>query len=174
MTNNFFEGLDGLMDGLGEKITKKAKELGGQAETIYEAQKLRNKISNAKRLIDKELIELGKLVFKKYMKGEEVKENLDVFCERIKAYQRQIHTWEDELADIQGLKVCPSCQQRVSRDAAFCPNCGTACTVVDEGTDEEDIIDAEAEEVCPKCEEDAETDEDASTESEEVEMEDNE
>ncbi len=167
MANNFFEGLDGLMDGLGEKISKKAKELSGQAETIYEVQKLRNKISSANRSVDKVMADLGNIIYKQYVNGAELSEEQKILCERIDEYKNQIHTCEEAIADIQGKKICSSCQQKVSSDAAFCPNCGAACTTTAEEPAEEDVIDGEAKEVDPKFEEDAEPEE-ASTENEEV------
>lgn len=167
MANNFFEGLDGLMDGLGGKISKKAKELSGQAETLYEVQKLRNKISSANRSVEKAKADLGNIIYKQYIAGAELSEEQKVLCEHIDDYMHQIHTCEEAIADIQGKQICPSCQQKVSGDALFCPNCGAACTTTAEEPEEEDVIDGEAKEVDPKCEEDAEA-ENASTENEEM------
>lgn len=157
MANNFFEGLDGLMDGLGGKLSKKAKELSGQAETIYEIQKLRNKISGANRLIDKTMADLGNIIYKQYAAGASLGEEQKILCERIDEYMHQIHTCEEAIAEIQGKKICPSCQQKVSSDVAFCPNCGASCTTTAEEPAEDDVIDGEAKEVVPpKSEKDTE------------------
>lgn len=168
MAANFFDGWDDLVDGIGEKITRKAKELSGQAETIYEVQKLRNKISIANRAVEKAKADLGNMIYKQYVKGGKLPENQKVLCEKIDEYMHQIQTCEDAIADIKGMKICPSCEQKVSADASFCPNCGAACTVVENDVVDEEIFDTEEEEGFPKFEdEDAETVEEASMENKE-------
>lgn len=158
MANKFFDGLkDGrFMDGLGEKISKTAKELSGHAETIYETQKLRNKISNENRAVDKLLSDLGNILYKQYIAGEELEDNQKIICEQIDQHMQNIEKISEDLANMQGKKVCPVCQQKVAKNAAFCPNCGTACPVAEEPV-EEDIVDMPVEEeACPECEECAE------------------
>ena len=48
-----------FFDGLGEALTKTAREIGERAEQIYEVQKLRNRISGEERMVDKILIRCG-------------------------------------------------------------------------------------------------------------------
>ena len=155
MANKFF---DGLMDGLGVKISQTAKELSGHAETIYEAQKLRNKIANENRAVDKLMADLGNILYKQYVAGAELDEEQTALCEQIDQHMQNIEKSTDELANMQGKKVCPTCQQKVAKDAAFCPNCGTACPTPAEEPVEEDIIDMPVEEgeSCPECEDCAE------------------
>lgn len=152
MANKFF---DGLMDGLGVKISKTAKELSGHAETIYETQKLRNKISNENRAIDKLMADLGNILYKQYIAGAEMDEEQKALCEQIDQHMQNIEKATDELANMQGKKICPTCQQKVAKNAAFCPNCGTACPVVEEPVEEE-IVDMPEGEACPECEDCAE------------------
>lgn len=162
MANKFF---DGLMDGLGEKLSKTAKELSGHAETIYEVQKLRNKISGENRAIDKLMADLGNILYKQYIEGADLDEEQTALCERIDQHMKNIEKTTEELANMQGKKVCPVCQQKVAKSAAFCPNCGTACAT-EEDPLEEEIIDMPEEEVCPECSDCAEecTEEEASKE----------
>ena len=170
MANKFFDGFkDGrFMDGLGEKISKTAKELSGHAETIYETQKLRSKISNENRAVDKLLADLGNILYKQYIAGEELDDNQRIICEQIDQHMQNIEKISEDLANMQGKKVCPVCQQKVAKNAAFCPNCGTACPVADDEPEEEEIIDMPVEdEACPECEECAEecTDEEVTEEA---------
>lgn len=152
MAANFFNGWDEMVDGLGKKITQKAKELSGQAETVYEIQKLRNKISNANRAMNKAKADLGNIIYKQYVKGMEISDNQKILCEKIDTYMQQIHACEEAIAEIKGMKVCPSCEQKINADASFCPNCGTACTVVDDIVIDEEIFDDEEEHDFPKFE----------------------
>ena len=153
MANKFF---DGFMDGLGEKISKTAKELSGHAETLYEVQKLRSKIANESRAVDKLMADLGNIIYKQYIAGEELSEEQTALCERIDQHMQNIEKTSENMANMQGKKVCPTCQQKVAKNAAFCPNCGTACPIDVEPVDEEEIIDMPEEESCPECEECAE------------------
>ena len=169
MANKFFDGFkDGrFMDGLGEKISKTAKELSGHAETIYETQKLRSKISNENRAVDKLLADLGNILYKQYIAGEELDDNQRIICEQIDQHMQNIEKISEDLANIQRKKVCPVCQQKVAKNAAFCPNCGTACPVAEEPAEEEIIDMPVEEEACPECEECAEecTDEEVTEEA---------
>lgn len=153
MANKFF---DGLMDGLGVKLSQTAKELSGHAETIYEAQKLRNKISNENRAVDKLMADLGNILYKQYIAGAELDEEQKALCEQIDQHMQNIEKSKEDLANMQGKKVCPTCQQKVAKDAAFCPNCGTACPVAEEPAEEEIVDMPEEEESCPECEDCAE------------------
>ena len=166
MAKKFFNGWDGIMDGLGEKISQTAKELSGHAETIYETQKLRNKIANENRAVDKLLADLGNIIYKQYIAGAELDEDQKVLCEQIEQHMQNIEKSTDDMANKQGKKICPTCQQRVAKEAAFCPNCGTACPVAEEEpVDEDDIVDMpEEEESCPECENCAECTEEAEAE----------
>lgn len=54
---------------LGETLTKTAKELSGRAEEVYETQRLKNKISGEERQIEKAMADLGRIIYKRYKKG---------------------------------------------------------------------------------------------------------
>lgn len=156
MANKFF---DGWIDGLGEKLSQTAKELSGHAETIYETQKLRTKISNENRAVDKLMADLGNIIYKQYIAGAELDEEQKALCEQIDQHMVQIDKFAADLANMQGKKICPSCQQKVAKNVAFCPNCGAACPTPEEEPEEEEIVDMPEEnegDVCPECEECAE------------------
>lgn len=130
-----------FFDGLGETLTRTAKELGERAEQIYEVQKIRNKISGEERMVDKILIDMGNLVYKKFESGEETDPELAVLCEEVTQHIRRIKVYKNQAADMKGQKICVSCGKSIDKDVSYCPYCGTACTFED--TEEEPEEDTE-------------------------------
>lgn len=116
-----------FLDGLGETISRTAKELGERAENLYETQKIRSRISSEERMVGKIKTDLGNIVYKKYVSDETVDAEMAALCEEIDQRMRRIARYKDMMADLKGQKICPSCQKAVDRDVAFCPYCGAAC-----------------------------------------------
>lgn len=133
-----------FFDELGETLTKTAKGLGERAEMLYEAQKLRNRISSEDRMIDKTMADLGNILYKRYLKGEALDDEQRVLCEQITMHREKILKYKDSLANMKGKKLCPSCQKAVDRDAAFCSYCGAACTSPEADGAAEEIFEEEA------------------------------
>lgn len=116
-----------FFDELGETITKTAKGLGERAEMLYEAQKLRNKISSEDRMIDKTMADLGNILYKRYLKGEVLGAKEMELCAQIDRHREEMWKYKDSLANMKGKKLCPACEKAVDKDAAFCSYCGAAC-----------------------------------------------
>ena len=110
---------------LGETISKTAQGISEKAGSVYESQKLRNKIATEERMIQKAMEEIGKWVYSKYTDGEEIDEEIISFCEEIRDHQEQIEVYKEEAANRKGKKICPSCKKAVDRSVSFCPFCGT-------------------------------------------------
>lgn len=120
MGNDFF-------DGLSETITRTAKEFGERAESLYEVQKLRSRISGEERLAEKARADLGNLVYQRYENGESVDGEIAALCEEITQHLEKIKELKQKAAGRRGQKICPSCHKAVDQEAAFCPYCGTPC-----------------------------------------------
>lgn len=120
MGNDFF-------DGLGETISRTARDLGQRAEQIYEVQKIRNKIASEERMVEKIKESIGNLIYQKYKAGEMPGEELEVLCEEISQHMAVILGYRAAAADMKGSKLCPSCEKAVDKDVAFCPYCGAPC-----------------------------------------------
>lgn len=131
-----------FFDELGETLTRTAKELGERAELIYGTQKLRNKISSERRIIDKTMADLGNILYKSYTSGAELDENQRRLCEQIDQHFEEIEKCKESMANLRGKKICPSCKETVDRSVAFCPHCGASCPdpEPESATAEEDIV----------------------------------
>ena len=130
---------------LGETFAKTARELGDRAESAYEKQKIKNKISTEKRAVEKILLDLGKLLYKSYANGETLTEEQKILCEQIAQRKRTIKAYQDSLNEDEGTKYCTGCKKKIPADVLFCPNCGLRCEKTMDFDIEDDIIDAERE-----------------------------
>ena len=72
-----------FFDELSDTITRTTKDLGKKAGQLYEAQKIRSKISSEEQMVQKLKADIGNVIFEKYKEGAEVEEALKGFCEEI-------------------------------------------------------------------------------------------
>ena len=110
---------------LGETISKTAQGISEKAGSVYESQKIRNKIATEERMIQKAMEEIGKWVYTRYKDGEEIDQEVISFCEEIRDHQVQIETYKEDAANRKGKKICPACKKTVDKVVSFCPFCGT-------------------------------------------------
>lgn len=136
-----------FFDGLGEAITKTARELGGRAETLYETQKMKNRISGEERQIQKIMAEIGKIIYRRYLDGTPLEDSQKMLCEQIDQRMEKIARYKESLAGVKGRKICPSCGSSVDGSASFCPHCGAACLTRETEAEAGDVVEGTAEEV---------------------------
>ncbi len=114
-----------FFDGLGKKITDTVDVVGKKTNEVVEIQKLRGQISSLEKNMDRSYEKLGRLVFEKYQNGEVLTEEERAICEEITGNAVLIDEYENEIAEIKGLKKCPGCGAPAMNDAVYCPKCGT-------------------------------------------------
>ena len=136
-----------FFDGLGEAITKTARELGGRAETLYETQKMKNRISGEERQIQKIMAEIGKIIYRRYLDGTPLEDSQKMLCEQIDQRMEKIARYKESLAGVKGRQICPSCGSSVDGSASFCPHCGAACPTRETEAEAGDVVEGTAEEV---------------------------
>ncbi len=117
-----------FFDDLGATLSKTAKEFGVRAESIYETQKLRSKISGEERAIRQLMADLGRTIYRVYAKDGEMTDEQRELCEKIDHHMELISRCKAEMAGKRGKRICPSCKETLDNAAAFCPYCGAACT----------------------------------------------
>lgn len=147
---------DDFLADLGETLRRHTKDIGSKADSFFEGQKLRSKIVSEQRMIDKAMGDIGNIIYRKYVEGQEVDEGIKALCDDITKRKTAISSYRDEIAKMKGQKVCAACGTSVPEDAAFCMRCGAPCDLEEEeeemepsfsmGTDMSDHIRREAEE----------------------------
>lgn len=134
MAKDFFGSLT-------DTFAKAAKDLTGRAETIYETQKLKNKISGEKQQIEKAMADLGRIVYRRYQEGISVEEAENEICVQIDERYQQIKRLKKEVEELKEQRVCPNCGSIVGKNDAFCSKCGASCLVPEE--EDDNIVDME-------------------------------
>lgn len=134
-------------DDLGNTLTRKAKGLSSRAENLYEIQKIRNKLSAQERMIEKLMMDIGKIIYTRYEQGEAVDGETGAICEEISQHMLEADHYRDAIAASKGEKFCPACHKAVMREASFCPYCGAACPTAELEEKAADVIEQADEEL---------------------------
>lgn len=134
-------------DDLGNTLTRKAKGLSSRAESLYEIQKIRNKLSAQERMTEKLMMDIGKMIYTRYEQGEAVDGETGAICEEISQHMLEADHYRDAIAASKGEKFCPACHKAVMREASFCPYCGAACPTAELEEKAADVIEQADEEL---------------------------
>jgi hypothetical protein len=152
---------DDLIQGVGREVTK----VQARSQEMLHSYNLQNQIKDIERKRTTKLLELGRMVCDKYVRGEEISE--DVFKDKaneVIAFEHEIGILQ---AEIDQSKVasdpnasasakaeakagftatpgyqCPRCQAPASRDKSFCPVCGESLKKSSSNSGD-DIVDVE-------------------------------
>ncbi len=131
----FYENLKDNLENLGKTISEKAgvvakktsevvDVVGKKTEETIEVQKIKSQIRVLRRNNERDFQDIGKMIYERYQKGEDIDEEFAELCEVIADREEGIASYKESIADIKGLAVCPGCGKHVEPDAEFCPKCG--------------------------------------------------
>ena len=115
----FFENLSkkasAAYDATAEKTGKLAKEA-----------KLRMKINENKSDINDLYKEIGRKVYEKHVREEniEIKTELEEECTKIDVLSAEIETCLKSILELKDKKQCEQCHAEIDLDSDFCPKCG--------------------------------------------------
>ena len=107
-----------FFDELGKVISDKSKEAANRVKDITGVLQLKSKLSAEKDKINKAYITLGKAYYDRH-EGELEGKFADEF-HAIQAGLVKIASLEDEIAELEGTRVCAECGAKVEKNAAFC------------------------------------------------------
>ena len=110
-----------FFDELGKVISDKSKEAANRVKDITGVLQLKSKLSAEKDKINKAYITLGKAYYDRH-EGELEGKFADEF-HTIQAGLVKIASLEDEIAELEGTRVCAECGAKVEKNAAFCSRC---------------------------------------------------
>lgn len=85
-----------------EVLGKKAEDLGKKAEDTLDIQKIKSEINTMKRANERDFTDMGKIIYERFEKGEEVDEEFRAFCEEIEKREDEIMECEHEISRIKG------------------------------------------------------------------------
>lgn len=90
------------LEKIGKVFVDTVDEVGKKAEDTLEVQKLKSQINSMKRYNDRDLSDMGKIIYERYKAGEEVEAEFVVFCEEIARREDEADNLEREIWRIKG------------------------------------------------------------------------
>ena len=101
-----------------------ASAVSKKAAMLYDASKHRISAETIKRSIGKKLIELGKLTYKATTQDIDLAEDIAKVVEEITELKQNLAIVEAHIASIENQKICPECENKVTKESSFCNICG--------------------------------------------------
>lgn len=107
-----------------KKLGDAAKNTARKSEELIETGKIKGKIKEEEREIEKLKMEIGEKAFQKFMDKEEIFSEAVELCEAIIAAKDRSAEYEMKILELKHIRVCSACNAEVDNTIAFCPNCG--------------------------------------------------
>ena len=150
----------GFFDNLGKKASKAYDVTAEKTSKIAKEAKLRMKINENKSDINDIYKEIGKKVYEKHVREEniDIKTELEEECTKIDVLSAEIETCLKTILELKEKKQCENCHAEIDLDNTFCPKCGAKqpeievkeAEVVDMENDLQDSDDSEKSN-CSEC-----------------------
>jgi len=153
---DFFGNLRGNLENLGKTISEKAEVVSKKTEDAVEITKIKNQIRVMERSNERDLQDIGKMVYEQFKQGKPVDTAFVELCEAIEDREEAIEDYNKQVADIKGMDICKNCKEHLDASVVFCPKCGTK---VEREEKEEIIEEVEGEVVETVAEEEFEDEE---------------
>lgn len=109
--------------GFFNEIGKKASEATSK---ITKETKLKLKINDNKNKISDIYEEIGKKVYEKHVREENItiKEELQEECSKIDVLSKEIEVARKEILRLNNKTQCPECYAEIEKEAVYCSKCG--------------------------------------------------
>lgn len=115
-----------FFDKLGKKASETYKVTAEKTSKIAKEAKLKMKMNQNKSDIEEIYIEIGKKVYEKHIRRENIniEKELEEECTKIDVLSAEIETYLKQSLELKDLKQCQKCSSKIEIDAKFCPQCG--------------------------------------------------
>ena len=114
-----------FFDKLGKKASEAYKVTADKTGKIAKETKLKFKMGELKSKIEDIYEEIGKKVYEKHVKKEEISINeLLEECKQIDEMSNEIEKIRQECLELKDKKQCPKCFKEIDKNMKFCPECG--------------------------------------------------
>ena len=116
----------GFFDTLGKKASEAYGATAKKTGELAREAKLKMKINENKSNINDLYKEIGKKVYEKHVREEniDIKSELEEECSKIDILSSEIETCLASILELKNKKQCIKCVAEIAADAAFCPKCG--------------------------------------------------
>ena len=114
-----------FFDKLGKKASEAYKVTADKTGKIAKETKLKFKMGELKSKIEDIYEEIGKKVYEKHVKKEEISANdLLEECKQIDEMSAEIEKIRQECLELKDKKQCQKCFKEIDKNMKFCPECG--------------------------------------------------
>ena len=114
-----------FFEDLGKRITETAGAVTKKTEEVVGAQKIKSQIRAEERNKERDLQDLGKLVYDRFQNGEVVDTAFIELCGAVEHHEEAIQSYLGEMAELKGMELCKNCKGELKPDMLYCPKCGT-------------------------------------------------
>ena len=116
----------GFFDNLGKKASAAYDASAEKTSKLAKEAKLRMKINENKSNIKDLYEEIGKKVYEKHVREENIDINTDLEeeCTKIDVLSAEIETCLKSILELKEKKQCEKCHAEIELNASFCPKCG--------------------------------------------------
>ena len=116
----------GFFDNLGKKASSVYDATAEKTSKLAKEAKLRMKINENKSDINDLYKEIGKKVYEKHVREEniEIKIELEEECTKIDVLSAEIETCLKSILELKDKKQCEKCHAEIELNSDFCPKCG--------------------------------------------------
>lgn len=134
----------GFFDNLGKKASAAYDATAEKTSKIAKEAKLRMKINEDKSEINNIYKEIGKKVYEKHVREEniDIKVELEEECTKLDVLSAEIETCLKSILELKEKKQCEQCHTEIDLDATFCPKCGAKQSEME--VKEVEIVDGDA------------------------------
>lgn len=134
-----------FFDKLGKKATEAYKYTADKTGKIAKETKLKFRMSELKSQIEDLYVEIGKKVYEKHIREEDIciKKDLEEQCIKIDVLAQEIEDLQNETLELKDKKQCPKCYKEVNKEDKYCKNCGEKLEVERENKEKNDVKEVE-------------------------------
>lgn len=131
---------------ISEKISSGATAVSDSTKRMSEIAKLNSKINKNLSEVNNRYTEIGRIV-KLELVDKIDHEDVKRIAAEIDTLLAEVNDSRQRISDLKGVKVCDECGAQISKEVAFCPNCGKKQPVVETA---EPIAQTSAEVIVPE------------------------
>ncbi|MBS5387485.1 MAG: zinc ribbon domain-containing protein [Clostridiales bacterium] len=134
-----------FFEDLGKRIGETAETVANKAGEAVEIQRLRSQIRSLERENEKDLTEIGNIIYRLYRKNKKVEEEAAAYCEAIENREDSIREYQHKIVEVRGAVKCHACGRMAAKEMSFCPYCGEKIEKEAEGEFSEKVKEKAAE-----------------------------